>query len=694
MGKEEKTLYHEEFAKFVDSCIISDKTLLTTTEELFTKENLKDTKDFLKAIKPLFDIKNEEARKQNKQAKKKIVKTWGIGDIFDGGVFGDDFKELNTFKEKQDTDVIIEILLHCNWLMYLGSDRQHKQNTTKPYYKGGIDDYFKVKTEWAIGPTFSGTSLDAMLFILELILKVKPTGESDSKAVEGIIGEIEGLCNDGEWKETLKWKDAVRKSISTDAIVNIILFFCNTTKYLPIPAQNKKKLISDKLKDLIPVDQSDDIPVFKNKIDEQLYRIRLALKSLNHNDKEGKLLYQELNPFWHSTILPFWDDSTEKLDKEQLSDKTLLEYKKAMILYGPPGTSKSYQARKMAEGMIAEALRKNSANISEAISSLQNTLDSHIHVLQMHSNYTYDDFIIGKSIDNGKIVVKPGKMLQIIKGIDTEDKIPHFVILDEINRVDISRVFGELFTAMEASYRDKGVELSVNINDIPEKERDELNKKGMINDDKLYLKVPNNMYFIGTMNMIDFSLEQVDFALRRRFLWRLSTYDVDRLDEIISEKIENEIKEKQAQIKAADEAIKEAQQRKEAEKNKEEEDVNKEDEYIKIQKSLNEELNKTIDVLRNSPDDFSKTCTDLNNEIEWENSLGKSYLIGHAFFSEIVDIVKQVKDWGKAKNILWQVSILPTLEAYCGTMDANMQETFLNNCKEAFIPKEPKVKKK
>jgi hypothetical protein len=53
-----------------------------------------------------------------------------------------------------------------------------------------------------------------------------------------------------------------------------------------------------------------------------------------------------------------------------------------------------------------------------------------------------------------------------------------------------------------------------------------------------------------------------------------------------------------------------------------------------------------------------------------------------------------VKNWGKAKNILWQVSILPTLEAYCGTMDANMQETFLNNCKKAFIPEEPIVKNK
>jgi 5-methylcytosine-specific restriction protein B len=253
----------------------------------------------------------------------------------------------------------------------------------------------------------------------------------------------------------------------------------------------------------------------------------------------------------------------------------------------------------------------------------------------MHPNYTYDDCIIEKSIDeNGKIVVKSGKLLQIIKSIKKEDKIPHFVILDEINRVDISRVFGELFTAMEPSYREKGVELFVNVNDIPEVEKEGLD----IKDGKLYLKVPQNLYFIGTMNMIDFSLEQV-FALRRCFLWRLSTYDADRLDEIISEKVkDNNIRE-------------------------------------------------------GISDDFSNTCTDLNNEIEWESSLGKSYLIGHAFFVEIVDIFKQVKDWKNAKNVLWQASILPTLEAYCGTMDANMQEAFLTRCKDAFMPELKEDKK-
>lgn len=628
--------YQKEFAEFVEKCIHSDGTLLTVTTNLFTTENLETTQKFLKSIKPLFDIKNEEARKQNKQAKKKIVKTWGIGDIFDGGVFSEFFKDVKNNEIKQN---VIEVLLHCNWLMYLCSDRQHKQNQASKYYKKETDkEYFKANIEWAIGPTFSGTSLDAMLFIVKLILKVKENTEN--KNITDNIKKIENLCNDDEWKKGLKWNDQDHKStISTEAIVNIILFFCDNEKYLPIPAQNKKDLISKKLKDIVKnVQQSQQDFEGVSPIDQNLFRIREELRTLT-NSKDNSQLYPETNPFWHSTIRPFWDDTTEKLDNEQLSDKTLLEYKKAMILYGPPGTSKSYQARKMAEGMIAEALRNNSANISEAISNLQKTLDSHIHILQMHPNYTYDDFIIGKSIDeNGKIVVKSGKLLQIIKSIKKEDKIPHFVILDEINRVDISRVFGELFTAMEASYRDKGVELCVNVNDIPEVEKEGLD----IKDGKLYLKVPQNLYFIGTMNMIDFSLEQVDFALRRRFLWRLSTYDADRLDEIISEKVkDNNIRE-------------------------------------------------------GISDDFSKTCTDLNNEIEWESSLGKSYLIGHAFFAEIVDIFKQVNDWKNAKNVLWQVSILPTLEAYCGTMDANMQEAFLTRCKDAFMPelKEDKKKKK
>lgn len=642
MGTKEKI--NVKFKEFVEKCVVGKDSLLTSDDDLFSEEKLTCTIDFLKKIKLLFDKANEDAREYNKNRKSEKKKTWGIGDIFNENVFESELFQKNL---KDYRPNVVQILLHCNWLMYLCSDRQHKQNTK--YYKEDTDDYFKVDTKWSIGPTFSGTSLDAMLFIVGLVLEVKGDAKKNNITdVEQVVAEIEKLCNDNNWKDSLKWKKDDKNPISSDAIVNILLFLCNSEYYLPIPAQNKKILISKKLKDIADNTKEENSSVSclpMSNIDKYLFNIRKTIREIK--DEKDKQKYPELNPFWHHDIRPFWDESTENLNNENLSDETLLEYKKAMILYGPPGTSKSYQARKIAESMIAKALRNNGMNIVDCIDQLQETLDSHIHILQMHPNYTYDDFIVGKSIKGNDLVVKPGKMLQIIAGINNDDKIPHFVILDEINRVDISRVFGELFTAMESSYREKGVELSVDVSQIPKGAENGLT----IDNNKLFLKVPKNMYFIGTMNMIDFSLEQVDFALRRRFLWKLSTYDEKRLEEIISEKVAEKIKNLQ-------------------------------------------EGNADIAQWNNLPDNFIKCCTALNNEIEWESSLGKNYLIGHAFFAEIADIFEKVGDWGEAKNILWQVSILPTLDAYCGTMDAEMQKRFTNVCKDAFFPELKEGKKK
>jgi 5-methylcytosine-specific restriction protein B len=85
-------------------------------------------------------------------------------------------------------------------------------------------------------------------------------------------------------------------------------------------------------------------------------------------------------------------------------------------------------------------------------------------------------------------------------------------------------------------------------------------------------------------------------------------------------------------------------------------------------------------------DDFVKSCTNLNEKIKNCENLGDTYLIGHAFFSEIVDIYEKVNDLGLAKKILWEISIEPTLEAYCGTMDYNTKTDFINECKKAFMP--------
>lgn len=648
----------DKFDKFIEECVINKKAILTTSlsrnkdEKLFKKENLNKAKAFLKEVKTLFDSKNAEARNKNKENRNTKEKIWGIGDIFSGYVFQDLMK-----KPIEGQEEIIKILLHCNWLMYLCSERQHKQDTgNNQYYKDNIESYFKTETYWSIGQAFSGTSLDAMRFIVELFLKLDEL-KKDNK--DEIKKEIISLCNDHGWKDGLKWNEKDNKPISSNSISNVLLFFCKPDYYLPIPAQNKKELISEKLKDLEKVvntpEENKELESLSS-IDKSLYNIRkrirniyseLAKKETSSKSNDFCRIAKMLNPFWQPTIRPFWDNSTSDLTSKDLSDEVLLEYKKAMVLYGPPGTSKTYQARCMAENMIAKALKNTKTDIKECFKTIDAEFKKHIHILQLHPSYTYEDFIIGKSIivdkkGGTKISVKPGKLLKIIAGIDSNDKLPHIVILDEINRVDISRVFGELFTAMEPSYRERGVELSANISQIEKEDKKSLSIDEETN--RIYLKVPQNMYFIGTMNMIDFSLEQVDFALRRRFLWRLSNYDEKRLEDIISEKVEKKIEETN--------------------------DPDLKGKY------------------RDCPDIFVDCCTKLNNNIEWESNLGKDYLIGHAFFAEIVDIFEQVNyDWDVAKKILWQISILPTIEAYCGTMDANSKDSFIGKCNDAFFPK-------
>lgn len=646
------TITIEKFNEFINECVINESAILTTpisdntSLNLFNKENLENVRGFLKEIKKQYYIKNTEARKKNNENHDTKEKIWGICDIFSGAVFDNLIK-----KEEWNQEVIIKILLHCNWLMYLCSERQHKQNIgDKNYYNDNLNDYYNSTTYWSIGQSFSGTSLDAMLFIVELLLKLKKhIQEEEIKAEEKIKAKIEELCNNTDWKNDLKWEE--NKAISSDAISNVLLFLCNPDYYLPIPAQNKKNSISKELdalmKSVEPNEQEKKFLDRMSNTDKSLYKIRKRIREiygeLAKNDKkeepekkEYERIASMLNPFWQPNIRPFWDSSAPDLKNEDISDEVLLEYKKAMVFYGPPGTSKSYQARKMAENLIAKAYQNNN-NIEDCLTKIGVIFKEHIHKLQLHPNYTYDDFIVGKTINNNNVEVKNGFMLNLIDNINEDDKIPHIIILDEINRVDISRVFGELFTAMEPSYRKNGEGVKLSIKNNGNKD--------------IFLKVPQNMYFIGTMNMIDFSLEQVDFALRRRFLWRLSTYDDKRLEEILSEKIEKRLFE------------------------------------ISKENVSNEEKNKRIKFWNIFPDDFIDCCSKLNDIIKWESYLGKDYLIGHAYFTEIVDIFEKVYDWEKARNILWQISILPIIEAYCGNMDAKSKENFIEKSKVAFFPK-------
>lgn len=159
--------------------------------------------------------------------------------------------------------------------------------------------------------------------------------------------------------------------------------------------------------------------------------------------------------------------------------KALLRNKKNIILQGAPGVGKTFTAERLAY-------------------TLMGTIDKQrVEMVQFHQNYSYEDFILGyKPNPDGGFELKHGIFYKFCKkALNTPDK-DFFFIIDEINRGNLSKIFGELLMLIENSYRGKEIKLAYT--------------------DELFT-VPKNLYIIGMMNTADRSLAMIDYALRRRF---------------------------------------------------------------------------------------------------------------------------------------------------------------------------------
>jgi 5-methylcytosine-specific restriction protein B len=273
-----------------------------------------------------------------------------------------------------------------------------------------------------------------------------------------------------------------------------------------------------------------------------------------------------------------------------------------VIMYGPPGTGKTYSV----VNSLDFVCQGNSARYE---------------LLQFHPSFTYEDFIEGIK---PKGVSKDGNIrFELVNGVfknfcikakNNPDKSFYFVV-DEINRANLSSVFGETLSLLEKDYRHDvkttknliRTQYSTLIEDLI-KEDDKYKELAYIIDNgEVKFGVPANVFFIGMMNDVDKSIDAFDLALRRRFKWIRKDCDYEVVEE------ETRFKRK--------------------------EDFSNIGQYI-------------------------KACEKLNNYISAELGLGKSYEFGHSFFMKMSDIAKRKEITRHNLETLFNLYLRPTLKEY------------------------------
>lgn len=201
---------------------------------------------------------------------------------------------------------------------------------------------------------------------------------------------------------------------------------------------------------------------------------------------------------------------------------------KNLIFRGAPGTGKTYLARQIAADIVSNGE-------CDDYDGLDDTQKEQIGFVQFHPSYDYTDFVEGlrpKANGDGTLgfELKDGVFKEFVARARTNCEQKYVFIIDEINRGEISKIFGELFFSVDPGYRGKRGEISTQYSNLHEDP-----------DEKFY--IPDNVYIIGTMNDVDRSVDSFDFAMRRRFRFlELKAADQTGMLDPLKEKKEEAVK--------------------------------------------------------------------------------------------------------------------------------------------------------
>ena len=238
----------------------------------------------------------------------------------------------------------------------------------------------------------------------------------------------------------------------------------------------------------------------------------IFVKEINDYDSQKGHYYLKEQEYFRQ------DKQEKNMEKNRfLIDIVVSNYN--LILTGAPGTGKTYLAKQIAAQIIlGKAYDEKSASDEE-----KEKIREQYDFVQFHPSFDYTDFVEGLRPfeNNGMIAFRREdgifmkfcrKALEAYNKTEKKDEAPKYVfVIDEINRGDLSKIFGELFFSIDPGYRGKKGKVKTQYSNLWKAE-----KYG----DSDFFFVPDNVYLIGTMNDIDRSVESMDFAMRRRFAFK------------------------------------------------------------------------------------------------------------------------------------------------------------------------------